>query len=78
MMLMSLRSLIRSQWWWMVVFVLLVFSLLGVFQVRDGINWGFPITIVAFIIVIVVKVAEYLTRPAQTARQAPKMHKNIK
>lgn len=78
MMLMSLRSLVRSQWWWMVVLVLLVFAFLGVFQVRDGINWGFPIAIMVTLIVVVAKVTEYLTRPAQTARQAPKMHKNIK
>ncbi len=79
MMLMPLQSLIRSQWWWMVVFVLLVFALFGVFQsIKTGINWGFPITIMAFLIVVVAKAAEYLTRPAQTAQQAPKMHKNIK
>ena len=70
MMLMSLRNLVRSQWWWAVVIVLWMFALLGVFQVRDGINWGFPIAIVAFLIVVVAKAAEYLTRPAIASKKS--------
>lgn len=77
MILMSLRSLVRSQWWWAVVLVLWVLALLGIFPGDiTGVNImvAFPVTI----LVAVAKVTEYLTRPAQTAQQAPKMHKNIK
>jgi hypothetical protein len=70
MMMMSLRNLIRSQGWWAVVIVLWMLALLGVFQVRDGINWGFPIAIMITLIIVVAKAAEYLTRPDQTAQQA--------
>ncbi len=69
MMLMSLRSLIRSQWWWAVVLVLWVLAVLGVFPGDiTGVNLmvALPLTI----LVLVAKGAEYLTRPAQTARQA--------
>ena len=66
---MSLRSLVKSQWWWVVVLVLWVFALLGVFQsITTGINWGFPIAIVATFLVLVAKAMEYLTRPAQTTQ----------
>ena len=70
MMLMSLRSLIKNKWWWAVVLVLWAFAFLGVFQVREGINWGFPIAIMVTLLILVAKAVEYLTRPAQTARQA--------
>ncbi len=71
MMLMSLRSLVRSQWWWAVVIVLLVFALLGVFQsIRTGINWGFPITVVAFLIIAVAKTVERLTRPTTISKKS--------
>lgn len=67
---MSLRSLIKNKWWWAVVLVLWAFAFLGVFQVREGINWGFPIAIMVTLLILVAKAVEYLTRPAQTARQA--------
>ncbi len=69
MMLMSLRSLIRSQWWWAVVLVLWTLAVLGVFPgdiTGSNIMVAFPATV----LVAVAKGAEYLTRPAQTARQA--------
>ena len=69
MMLMSLRSLVRSQGLWAVVIVLWMLALLGVFQVRDGINWGWPIAIIGTLVVAAVKGVEYLTRPAQAAQQ---------
>ena len=67
---MSLRSLIKNKWWWAVVLVLWAFAFLGVFQVREGINWGFPIAIMVTLLILVAKAVEYLTRPAQTAQQA--------
>ena len=66
MMLMSLRSLIRSQWWWAVVLVLWVLVLLGITCTFVEFVQAIAITL----IVAVAKGAEYLTRPAQTARQA--------
>ena len=70
MMLMSLRSLVRSQGLWAVVIVLWVFALLGVFQsIATGINWGWPIAIIGTLVVAAVKGVEYLTRPAQAAQQ---------
>ena len=69
MMLMSLRNLIRSQWWWAVVLVLWVFAFLGVFQsIKTGVNLGFPIAIVATLVVLVEKAAEYLTRPTTISK----------
>ena len=66
MMLMSLRSLIRSQWWWAVVLVLWTLVLLGITYTFVEFVQAIAITL----IVAVAKGAEYLTRPAQTARQA--------
>ena len=69
MMLMSLRSLVRSQWWWAVVLVLWTLAVLGVFPgdiTGSNIMVAFPATV----LVAVAKRAEYLTRPAQTAQQA--------
>ncbi len=66
MMLMSLRSLVRSQWWWAVVLVLWVLVLLGITYTFVEFVQAIAITL----IVAVTKGAEYLTRPAQTARQA--------
>ncbi len=66
MMLMSLRSLVRSQWWWAVVLVLWVLVLLGITYTFVEFVQAIAITL----IVAVAKGAEYLTRPAQTARQA--------
>ena len=74
MMLMSMRNLVRSQWWWAVVLVLWAFAFLGVFQsIKTGINWGFPIAIMVTLIIVVAKVAEYLTRPAHTAQKAKQL-----
>ena len=71
MILMSLRSLVRSQWWWAVVLVLWAFAFLGVFQsITTGINWGFPIAIMVTLLVLVAKAVEYLTRPAKTSKKA--------
>ena len=67
MMLMSLRNLVRSQWWWMVVLVLWVLAVLGIFPGDiTGVNLmvALPLTI----LVIVAKAAEYLTRPVRTAQ----------
>ena len=74
MVLMPLRSLIRSQGWWMVVLVLWVLEILGITYTFVEFVQAIAVTL----IIVVAKAAEYLTRPAQTARQAPKMHKNIK
>ena len=69
MMLMSLRSLVRSRWLWVVVIVLWVFALLGVFQsIATWINWGWPIAIIGTLVVAAVKGVEYLTRPAKAPR----------
>ena len=68
MMLMSLRSLVRSQGLWAIVIVLWMLALLGVFQVRDGINLGWSIAIIGTLVVAVVKGIEYLTRPAKAPR----------
>ena len=68
-MLMSLRSLIRIQWWWAVVLVLWTLAVLGVFPgdiTGSNIMVAFPATV----LVAVAKGAEYLTRPEQTAHQA--------
>jgi hypothetical protein len=75
---MSLRSLVRSRWLWAVVLVWWVFAVLGVFQVRGGINWGLPIAVMATLIVAGLKAVESLTRPAQTAQQAAKRRKTRK
>ena len=69
MMLMSLRSLVSSQWWWAVVLVLWVLAVLGIFPGDiTGVNLmvALPLTI----LVIVAKVAEYLTRPAITSKKS--------
>ena len=69
MMLMSLRNLVRSQWWWAVVLVLWVLALLGIFPGDiTGVNLmvALPLTI----LVIVAKAAEYLTRPAITSKKS--------
>ena len=63
---MSLRSLIKNQWWWAVVLVLWVFEFLGIFYTLAD----FVLVIVVTLLVLVAKAVEYLTRPAQTARQA--------
>ena len=74
MMKMSLQSLVRSQWWWAVVLVLWVLEFLGITYTFVEFVQAIAITL----IIAAAKAVEYLTRPAQTARQAPKMHKNIK
>ena len=71
---MSLRSLVKSQWWWAVVIVLWVLDFLGVFvitNIRTGqiIDLGFVPILILTIVVIVAKGVEYLTRPAQAAQQ---------
>ena len=69
MMLMSLRKIVRSQWWWVVVLVLWVLAVLGIFPGDiTGVNLmvALPLTI----LVIVAKVAEYLTRPAITSKKS--------
>ena len=63
--------------------VLWVLDFLGVFvitniQTGQTLDLGFVPILMLTLVVIVAKVTEYLTRPAQTAQQAPKMHKNIK
>ena len=63
---MSLRSLIKNKWWWAVVLVLWVLVLLGITYTFVEFLQAIAITL----IVAVAKGAEYLTRPAQTARQA--------
>ena len=75
MILMSLRNLIRSRWWWAVVLVLWVLDFFGVFvitniQTGQTINLGFVPILMLTIVVLVAKVSEYLTRPDQTAQQA--------
>ncbi len=72
---MSMRSLVRSQWWWVAVVVMWVVWLAG----PDTVSWGAVgvITLLLTGFVIIVKVAERLTRPAQTTRQA-KQHKDQK
>ena len=77
MMKMSLQSLVRSQWWWAVVLVLWVLALFGIFP-GDITGVNIMVAFPATILVATAKAVEYLTRPDQTARQAPKMHKNIK
>ena len=67
----SLRRIIAHPVWWMLIVVMLGLTFLGVFVViKTGVNLGFPLTFGLIVIVIVAKVAEYLTRPAQTAQQA--------
>ena len=66
MIIMSIRSLIRSQWWWAVVIVLWVLALLGIFP-GDITGVNIMVAFPATILVVVAKAAEYLTRPAQTA-----------
>ena len=71
-MLMSLRSLVRSQWWWAVVIVLWMLDFLGVFvimniQTGQTVDLGFVPILMLTLVVIVAKGVEYLTRPAKTA-----------
>ena len=63
---MSLRNLVRSQWWWAVVLVLWVFELLGIFYTLAD----FVLTIGVTLLVLVAKAVERLTRPDRTARKA--------
>ena len=75
MMLMSLRSLVRSQWWWAVVVVLWLFDFLGVFvitniQTGQTLDLGFVPILMLTLVVIVAKAAEYLTRPAITSKKS--------
>ena len=65
MMLMLLRSLVRSQWWWAVVIVLWMLELLGITYTFVEFVQAIAITL----IIAVVKGVEYLTRPAQAAQQ---------
>ncbi len=65
----QVRKIVQDWRWWIVIFVLWMLALLGVFQVRDGINWGFSIAIMVTLIVLVAKAVERLTRPARTAQQ---------
>ena len=64
MMSMSLRSLVQSQWWWVVVLVLWVFELLGIFYTAADLLLAIMVTL----LIAVAKAAEYLTRPAKTKR----------
>ena len=52
----------------LVVVAWLVWSL-GILQVRNGSNLGFPIAISLTTLVIVMQAVEYLTRPKQIAYQ---------
>ena len=63
---MSLRNLVKNQWWWVVVLVLWAFEVLGIFYTLAD----FVLTIVVTLLVLIAKAVEYLTRPAQSARQA--------
>jgi hypothetical protein len=72
---MSLRSLIKNQWWWAVVLVLWVFEFLGVFvitniQTGQTVDLGFLPVLTLTLLILVAKAVEYLTRPASVARQA--------
>ena len=68
MMLMSLRSLVKSQGLWAVVIVLWMLALLGVFP-GDITGVNIMVAFPATILVIVANGVEYLTRPAQAAQQ---------
>jgi hypothetical protein len=75
MMKMSLRSLVRSQWWWAVVLVLWVLEFLGVFVIKNiqtgqTIDLGFVPILMLTLVVIVAKVAEYLTRPVIASKKS--------
>ncbi len=75
MMLMSLRSLVRSQWWWAVVVVLWLFDFLGVFvitniQTGQTLDLGIVPILMLTLVVIVAKAAEYLTRPAVASKKS--------
>ncbi len=75
---MSLRSLIRSQWWWAVVLVLWVLELLGVFvitniQTGQTLDLGIVPILMLTLVVIVAKAAEHLTRPTKTAQKAKQL-----
>lgn len=76
MMLMTLRNLVRSQWWWVAVVVMWVVWLTG----PDTVSWGAVgvITLLLTGFVILVKATERLTRPDQTSQQVSKMHKKGK
>ncbi|MCL5089814.1 MAG: hypothetical protein M1382_01430 [Candidatus Marsarchaeota archaeon] len=72
---MSLRSLVRSQWWWAVVLVLWVLEFLGVFVIKNiqtgqTIDLGFVPILMLTLVVIVAKVAEYLTRPVIASKKS--------
>ena len=68
MMLMSLRSLVKSQWWWVVVLVLWILALLGIFP-GDITGVNIMVAFPATVLVAAVKGVEYLTRPSQAAQQ---------
>ena len=67
-MLMSLRSLVKSQWWWVVVLVLWILALLGIFP-GDITGVNIMVAFPATVLVAAVKGVEYLTRPSQAAQQ---------
>ena len=67
MMLMSLRSLVKSQWWWVVVLVLWILALLGIFP-GDITGVNIMVAFPATVLVAAVKGVEYLTRPAKAPR----------
>ncbi len=51
----NLRNMIRSRWWWVLVVVVWLVWTLGILQVRDGSNLGFPIAIGLTILVVVMQ-----------------------
>ena len=67
----DLRKIIAHPAWWALVVVMWGLTFLGVFvSIKTGVNLGFPLTLGLMAVVILAKAAEYLTRPAHTARQA--------
>ena len=76
MMLMTLRNLVRSQWWWVAVVAMWIVWLTG----PDTVSWGAVgiITLLLTGFVILSKVVERLTRPAEVAQQASQLHKKGK
>ncbi len=70
-MAMSLRNMIRSRWWWVLVAVMWMLALFGIYPHVPGltvtVNIG-PALDLTFL-VAVVQAVEYLTRPAQLAQK---------
>jgi uncharacterized membrane protein YhaH (DUF805 family) len=69
MMLMSLRNLVKSQWWWVLVVVM---WMIGIGSSAGSVQMVGEIGLITLLLtgfVILAKAVEHLTRPAQTARQ---------